>query len=109
MELIVQPGMATNITKCLLTSFLDQFSIDTFSPFILFPPIQAGFHYTLNQEMNSIEYACKSFNLTTDNIKRMTYAKPYVPVTCDVFKQQLHNFSAVMDDVFGIVHMLINH
>jgi hypothetical protein len=103
MELIVQPGMATNITKCLLTSFLDQFSIDTFSPFILFPPIQAG------QEMNSIEYAYKSFNLTTDNIKRMTYAKPYLPVTCDVFKQQLHNFRAVMDDVFGIVHMLINH
>jgi hypothetical protein len=38
MELIVQPGMATNITKCLLTSSPDQFSIDTFSPFFV-PPI----------------------------------------------------------------------
>jgi hypothetical protein len=54
-----------------------------------------------NQELNSIEFACKSFNLTADDIKRMTDTKPYVPVTFDVFKQQVHNFSAVMDDVFG--------
>lgn len=54
-----------------------------------------------NQELNSIEFACKSFNLMTDDIKRMTDTKPYVPVTCDIFKQQVRNFSAVMDDVFG--------
>jgi hypothetical protein len=105
MELIVQPGMATNITKCLLTSSPDQFSIDTFSPFFV-PPIRAGFNHMSNQELNSIEYACKSFNLTADDIKRMTDTKPYVPTSCDVLKQQIRNFSAVVDDVFGPTSIL---
>jgi hypothetical protein len=100
LELIVQPGMATNITKCLFTSSPDQFSIDTFSPFFV-PPIRAGFHHMSNQELNSIEFASKSFNLTADDIKRMTDTKPYVPSSCDILKQQIRNFSAVVDDVFG--------
>jgi hypothetical protein len=99
LEIIVQPGMATNITKCLLTSSPDEFSIDTFSPFFT-TPIRAGFTHMSNTELNSMEFACKSFNLTTEDIKRMTDTKPYVPTCFNVFKQQLRNFSAVVDDVF---------
>ena len=98
LDIVVQTGMATNITKCLLTSTPDEFSIDTFSPFFT-PPMRAGFQNITNDELNSLELSQHTRSLTPADIKKMTTCIPFVPKQPHEFKLQIANFGAVLGDV----------
>ena len=52
-DMVVQTGMATNITKGCLVSFDGPFEINTFSPFFT-PPQRAGFNILSHDEINRL-------------------------------------------------------
>jgi hypothetical protein len=115
LDILVQTGMASNISNCTFASQPDEFAVDTFSPFFT-PPLRAGFHNISNDELNSLELSSTSFNLLPMDIKKLTSCKPYVATTPTLYKQQLKNFHAVLGDIFTeealltqIVHRAILH
>ena len=99
LDILVQAGMASNISNCTFASQPDEFAIDTFSPFFT-PPLRAGFQNISNDELNSLALSSTSFNLLPTDIKKLTSCTPYVATTPTLYKQQLKNFHAVLSDVF---------
>ena len=91
--------MASNIANYMFTSQLDEFAVDTFSPFFT-PLLRAGFHNISNDKLNSLEQSSTSFNLLPMDIKKLTSCKPYVATPPALYKQQLKNFHAVLSDIF---------
>ena len=98
LDIVIQTGMATNITKCMLTSTPDEFSIDTFSPFFT-PPMRAGFQNMTNMELNSLELSQHSRNLTPADIRKMITCTPYIPKSAHELKLQVQNYHAVVSDI----------
>ncbi len=106
-DMICQPGMATNICKGNFNSLPDEFAVNTFS--ILFcPPHRAGFTQLSNMDMNALELASSSQNLTSNDIHKMTSTKIYVPNRPDFYEAQLQNWVNIISDVKGpnsIIHI----
>jgi hypothetical protein len=100
LDLLVQQGMALNITKCMFTSSPSPSSINTFSVFFV-PPSRAGFHLMSNDELNSIELSSSNYNLSTSDIAKLVHCKPYVPSRPDLFISQVQNFGAILNDCFS--------
>ena len=98
LDIVIQTGMATNITKGMLTSTPDEFTIDTFSPFFT-PPLRAGFQNISNDELNGLELSQHSRNLTPSDIKKMTSCTLYIPKSAHELKLQIKNFHAVTSDI----------
>lgn len=100
LNLVILPGMATNIVKGIWTSTPDEHAINTFSPFFT-PCASAGFSNMSNDELNSLALSSSSFNLSQDDIKKMTSCKPYIPSNHYLLKRQIKIFGAVTGDNFG--------
>jgi hypothetical protein len=100
LDLLVQQGMALNITKCMFTSSPSPSSINTFSVFFT-PPSRAGFNLMSNDELNSIELSSSNFNLSATDIAKLVHCKPYVPNRPDLFISQVQNFDAILKDCFS--------
>lgn len=99
-DMICQPGMATNICKGNFNSLPDEFAVNTFS--ILFcPPHRAGFTQLSNMDMNALELASSSQNLTAVDIQKMTSTKIYVPNRPDFYEAQLQNWINILSDTKG--------
>ena len=99
-DMIVQTGMATNITKGCLVSFDGPCAVNTFSPFFT-PPQRAGFKIISHDEINNIELLSESKNLTQNDIKKLTQSQPYIPTEPHIFIAQIKNFKAVVSDILG--------
>ena len=99
-DMICQPGMATNICKGNFNSLPDEFAVNTFS--ILFcPPHRAGFTQLSNMDINALELASSSQNLTSGDIQKMTSTTIYVPNRPDFYEAQLQNWVNIISDVKG--------
>jgi hypothetical protein len=104
-DIVVQTGMASNIQKGCIISSNGPFSVNTFSPFFT-PAVRAGFNIMSHDELNSIEFASQSNNLSNSDIQKMVHSKPYIPTEPYLFIAQIKNFHAVLSDCLGS-HSLI--
>ena len=105
LDIIVQPGMASNIQKGSLLSGHSPFSITNFSPFLT-PPARAGFTALSNAKLNSLDYASTNKNMTDKDIQKMVQANPYIPTQPHIFIAQLKNWHAVLQDIFGTTALI---
>jgi hypothetical protein len=100
LDIVVQTGMASNIQKGCIISSNGPFSINTFSPFFV-PAVRAGFNILSHDELNCLDFASQSNNLTSKDIKKMVYSHPYVPTEPYLFIAQIQNFHAVLSNCLG--------
>ena len=100
LDLIIQPGMATNMYKGIYTSVPDPFAVNTFSPFFT-PPARAGFCNTSNDELNLLELSSTTLNLSEARIKQMTTSKPFLELNSSNFLPTMKNYEAVVTAIFG--------
>jgi hypothetical protein len=100
LDIVVQTGMASNIQKGCIISSNGPFSINTFSPFFV-PAVRAGFNIISHDELNCLDFASQSNNLTSKDIEKMVYSHPYIPTEPYLFIAQIQNFHAVLSDVLG--------
>jgi hypothetical protein len=100
LDIVVQTGMASNIQKGCIISSNGPFSINTFSPFFV-PAVRAGFNILSHDELNCLDFASQSNNLTSKDIEKMVYSHPYVPTEPYLFIAQIQNFHAVLSDCLG--------
>ena len=98
--MVVQTGVATNITKGCLVSYDGPFSINTFSPFFT-PPRRAGFSIITHDELNSIALLSESKNLSHNDIQKLVKSEPYIPSEPHIFISQIENFHNVICDILG--------
>ena len=99
-DMVVQTGMATNITKGCLVSYDGPFSINTFSPFFT-PPRRAGFSIITHDELNSIALLSESKNLSHNDIQKLVKSEPYIPTEPHIFISQIKNYHNVICDILG--------
>jgi hypothetical protein len=100
LDMLIQPGMATNIVKGMLTSAPHPSSINTFGPFFT-QPTRAGFQNFTNDEMNELELSTQTLNLSATDIQRLIRCKPYIPTTPNIFISQIENFDAILHDILS--------
>jgi hypothetical protein len=100
LDMLIQPGMATNIVKGMLTSAPHPSSINTFGPFFT-QPTRAGFSNFTNDEMNELELSTQTLNLSATDIQRLIRCKPYVPTSPSIFISQIENFDAILHDILS--------
>ena len=100
LDLIIQPGMATNMGKGIYTSVPDPFAVNTFSPFFT-PPARAGFCNTSNDKLNLLELSSTTLNLSEARIKQMTTSKPFLDLNSTNFLLTMKNYKAVVSAIFG--------
>jgi hypothetical protein len=100
LDIVVQTGMASNIQKGCLISSNGPFAVNTFSPFFV-PAVRAGFNIISHDELNCLDFAVQSNNLTNKDIEKMVYSHPYIPSEPYLFIAQIQNFHAVLCDCLG--------
>jgi hypothetical protein len=100
LDMLVQPGMATNIVKGMLTSAPNPSSINTFGPFFT-QPTRAGFSNFTNDEMNELELSTQTLNLSATDIQKLIRCKPYIPTSPSLFISQIENFDGILADILS--------
>jgi hypothetical protein len=100
LDMLVQPGMATNIVKGMLTSAPNPSSINTFSPFFT-QPTRAGFKNFTNDEMNELELSTQTLNLSATDIQKLIRCEPYIPYLPNIFISQVENFDSILSDILS--------
>jgi hypothetical protein len=100
LDMLVQPGMATNIVKGMLTSAPNPSSINTFSPFFT-QPTRAGFKNFTNDEMNELELSTQTLNLSATDIQKLIRCEPYIPFSPNIFISQVENFDSIISDILS--------
>ena len=100
LDIVIQPGMATNLCKGIFTSVPDPFAVNTFSPFFT-PPARAGFCNTSNDELNLLELSSSTLNLSEARCKQMTTSKPFLDLNPQFFLPTLKNYEAILKTLFS--------
>ena len=98
--MIIQMGMATNISKGMMVSSDGPFAINTFSPFFT-PSSKAGHKHISNYDINTLQLLSSSNNLSQKDITKLLHSEPFVPSAPHLYIDQVENFHRVLSDVFG--------
>jgi hypothetical protein len=98
--MVVQTGIATNITKGCLVSFDGPFTINTFSQFFT-PPQRAGFNILSHDEINRLALLTESHNISQIDVNKLIHSKPYIPTEPHFFIAQVQNYGRVICDILG--------
>jgi hypothetical protein len=100
LDILIQPGTATNIVKGMLTSAPHPSSINTFGPFFT-QPTRAGFQNFTNDKMNKLELSTQTLNLSATDIQRLIRCKPYILTSPSIFILHIENFDAILLDILS--------